>query len=183
MDGHKRTSFLETMLANEPDFSETIDNVTIMGTALIKKYSGLVEMLIKAGDDVNRLSASGFTPLMFAVKSRSPNMIELLSSNGAKFELLNNDGLAAIHLTILYRGSYGMSWRKSASMVATLVESGDDINRVAKNSGKDTLLTMAAKRIIFSYPAFIKQLLDMGADFNYINGDGNSVLHFAARQW
>ena len=189
MYGEKKKALLEKILDNDPDFTGTIpygnDRLTIMATALMRKYKGLVEMLIEAGDDINRKSSEGNTPLMYAVSSRNDDMIKLMLEKGAKLDTLNDQGLAAIHLTIFYKNAAicGMSWRKSASLVATLVENGDDINRLAENPSKDSLLTLAAKRILYSYPSFVKQLFDMGADFNYINGDGNSVLHFAALQW
>lgn len=189
MYGEKKKAFLEKVLGNDPDFTATIEykseRLTIMAAALMKKYQGLVELLIEAGDDINRQSLDGNTPLMYAVSSRNDDMIELLLEKGAELDVLNDKGLAALHLTIFYKNAavYGMSWRKSAALVATLVENGDDVNRPAENAAKDSLLTLAAKRILYSYPAFVKQLFHIGANFNYINGDGNGVLHFAARQW
>ena len=106
-----------------------------------------IRELISVGADVNARSTDGWTPLMFAARKSTPEIVQLLLEKGAD---VNARG-------IFGRTPLMFAARKSSTpeMVQLLLEKGADVN--ARGPGDMTPLMFAAS-------AEIKQLLiDAGA--------------------
>lgn len=56
-------------------------------------YLIVVELLVKAGANVNSLSVTQATPFMRAVESASYHVVEFLLQNGAKIQQENIQGI------------------------------------------------------------------------------------------
>jgi hypothetical protein len=62
----------------------------------------MVDILVKAGGDVNAVNSEGATPILLAVESGDTQMVNLLHDRGAKMDVLRRDGAGVVALTILH---------------------------------------------------------------------------------
>lgn len=74
------------------------NEVNPMFAAVNNNNTTSIEMLIKAGADINCLDSEGYTPLMFAAQEGYLASVEYLISQGAKIDLENNDGHTALSI-------------------------------------------------------------------------------------
>ncbi|MEM4367103.1 MAG: ankyrin repeat domain-containing protein [Candidatus Anstonellales archaeon] len=105
------------------------DGITMLMIASWSGHEKIVEMLIKAGADVNATSYLGFTALMYAAENGHEKIVEMLIKAGANLDLQDNDGRWT-----------PLMWavaRKHKEVVKTLIKAGadpfirDDIGRTA----------------------------------------------------
>ena len=57
-----------------------------------------VKKLIDEGVDINSVDESGYSSLMYAVKNKNEEIVKLLLKNGAKLDIIANDGMGAVTL-------------------------------------------------------------------------------------
>lgn len=98
-----------------PDLTDS-KGIPALSIAVRAQVPEVVEMLIKAGADINRLSGDrGYSPLMDAVQKGDSAMAELLIKGGADLDLRSKDGQTALVISV---------GRGAAEMAAMLVANG-----------------------------------------------------------
>ena len=131
-----------------------------------RSHSECIEMLIRAGADVNATNSEGLTPVMAATYYDNCECFQVLVVAGADVNKLNNNGRSA--LTIAIESGYSDS-------VHALVEAGADVN--SSNKKGFTPLMIAAEN--GCNDKCINILLNKGADVNKQNHDGFTALMLA----
>lgn len=152
----------------------------------------VADVLLKAGAEIERPNIQGITPLGVAAMNRSPDMVEMLTENGADIDTttpLGNLLLTAIQnyaeesaLVILEKRpslASGAALREAVrhgyeNLTVKLLEAGMFEEGNAKNP---PLLHMAATSDKIS---IARALLKYGADVNAKDTSGNTALHQAA---
>lgn len=118
-----------------------------------------VERLVNVGADVNSRNRFGFTPLML---TGAPEVGTYLVKRGAIVDAELSNGLNAL----LMQTTYG-----NQKMVALLVESGADINRIGQFG-----MTPIMRACNFSKFDAVVYLAEKGANVNVEQADGNTAL-------
>jgi len=93
----------------------------------------VVELLLKAGADVNAITEDGWTPLMMASNGQK-DVVELLLKAGADVNAITEDGW-----TPLMRAS----WYGHKDIIELLLLAGADVNAIAKD-GRTPLMWASA---------------------------------------
>ena len=116
-----------------------INGLTPLHLAAVSKSNPCDKInLFATKDNINIKDKYGRTPLMFAVQNKicSPEVYELLLSQGANIDEKNNSGSTPLHQAV---------WYQSLDLVKILVSLKADIN--AKDSSSRTPLDIAKKYI------------------------------------
>lgn len=79
-----------------------------------------VRKLLKQGVDVNEVSATGMTPVLWAASHGTAEILNLLISHGAKLDVKDTDDFAPLHLAIR---------AKNIEIVKILLKHGVDVNQ------------------------------------------------------
>ncbi len=119
------------------DIGDDVNGLTPLHFAAVSKSNPCDKInLFATKDNINIKDAHGRTPLMFAVQNKicSPEVYELLLSQGANIDEKNNSGSTPLHLAV---------WYQSLDLVKILVSLKADIN--AKDSANRTPLDLAKK--------------------------------------
>ena len=155
-----------------------------------------VRTLLEGGTDVNTKDEFGCTPLHWAVRARSPEVADLLITNGADVNSTAGPGnltplMAARKLPVIeLLVSKGVDVRSQENksklhkacsagdikVVRFLIDKGADVN--ARNSRRSTPLCVAAAS---DHKEVVELLLDKGADINLSGRRGYTPLGSAAR--
>ncbi|XP_046581763.1 uncharacterized protein LOC124289201 [Haliotis rubra] len=112
---------------------------------------------------------NGFTPLMYAVRSDSPELIDLLITNGANINTKDSRGSTYLH---------SACWRRNVNACAKLLELGMDVDVL--DSGNITPL-MGLARNEEDCTEVAKFLVERGANIDVRDKDGNTMLHVSAK--
>ena len=125
-----------------------------------------VEMLMKAGADVNVANIKGRTPLMeIARKNFSPKAVEILLKAGADVKAVDQWGRTPF-----------IELAQSNPTLETMelfLKAGSDVN-AADKQGRTPLMALAEKD-----PALVKRALEAGADPKATDNNGTTALHYA----
>lgn len=123
--------------------------------------------LFSRGADLEATNNDGYTPLLLAARHSFKDICEFLIESGAKVDVSDKS-----RFTVLHYASYS-GW---IEMVRELVEKGCEID--AKNAfDGSTPLFLAAQHL---HNDVVELLLELGADFEYCDGKGWSLLHKAS---
>jgi ankyrin repeat protein len=140
-------------------------------TCLHYKTFKILDLLTKAGANVNRQNKEGVSILMIAVKRMRTEAFESLLGAKVKLnlDLQDNDGDTALHYAVIH---------KERSYLTKLLKAGASTE--IKNSLRDTPLFCA---IDDDDKYSVKRLVQYGADVNYIHsydeGEGVTPIVFA----
>ena len=139
---------------------------TLLHLAARAGHTGLIEVLITAGADVNVANKRGESPIHSATAARaasenSADIIALLVSRGCPVDAVDVDGQTALHLAALH----------SVPAINALLKA--DANIEALDAGGDTPL-MTASGFGGSEECF-KALIAAGANVDVTNERGNTV--------
>lgn len=91
--------------------------------------TGIVELLLEQGTDVNTRGAHGNTPLHNAVRACRLHIVNFLLDNGADVGLVDDEGRSALHYAVMV---------DSETSVSLLLGNGID-TRVRDNNGKTAI--------------------------------------------
>ncbi|CAK7225041.1 hypothetical protein SCUCBS95973_005726 [Sporothrix curviconia] len=120
-----------------PEIGED-ESVSLLFWALLqpqkKISSGLIELLLERGSKVNfETPLSMATPLMLAIESKRPDLVQALIRAGAEVDVADYAGNTPLFLAVRAGGDMGIA------MMSTLLESGAELSR------NDGSLHMAAQ--------------------------------------
>lgn len=135
-------------------------------------------ILIEAGSDIHRINESGWSRLDSAAFRRNADAVEFLISMGAKVDSRDCNGSSPLH-KICWQGELDDSETNQAceKIIRMLVSSGAPID--ATDDGLNTPLHEAASGDWGNQTA-IHTLLELGADPNPVNTEGDTPLMLAA---
>jgi ankyrin repeat protein len=142
---------------------------SLLHVAIPLKSDGIVELLIKAGADVNHIDSAGQTPLHIAVgaaKSEA-SMIRLLLSSHPDLNRQSEAGNTPLH-------SFFKDENRNLEVLELILQSRTNVN--CKNSEEDTALHLAVKDGA-SRISEVRRLLSSGADPNVSDANQRGALH------
>ncbi len=179
------------------DQRRSIGGETCLHRAAERGILPMIDLLIENGADVDAMNLSGTTPLMIAASSNQIQVVSRLLEKGAHVDASNNKGFTAIMATA--RNNATQSFLK-------LIEQGGNPN--LKNDNEETALSIAVRNgkvaisklmvtkiididptdkkgitplmyaAMYNYDEIIPLLIDAGADVNFTNIHGESVIDF-----
>lgn len=157
-----------------------------------------VQVVLKAGADVNRRDLEGRLPLYRAC-GNSTEIVQALLEHGADPSLVNGDGAHSLHYCVS---------RNLSQRLQILLEAGAPVNLVEKNSAESALYVacdegrLECAKLLLNYGAepnlgrkgttplmaasrhgslaLVELLLDRGADVERLNGRGYSARDMAS---
>lgn len=139
----------------------------------------MVRRFIERGIDVNRPTATGERPLVFAARTTRAESVELLLAAGADPNLADTSPLGEMDTALIAMSNHGGT---DGSYVATgvrimkaLIARKADVR--ARNRFGLTALHLASSR----HPELARLLLEAGAPVNVTDRDGGTPLHRAAQ--
>ncbi|KAL0782032.1 hypothetical protein CaCOL14_003367 [Colletotrichum acutatum] len=144
---------------------DTLGCSAVHYAAMSAKYDDTLEVLIRAGGEVDRRDLGTRTPLIAAVQNYRFNAIEKLLEYGADLEARLQNGRTALHVAISMR---------STPMTEFLSDQGAYLDR---RVNEHTALTYA---ISTACPDIAEVLIGAGADINLPSLKGNFPLLAAA---
>jgi ankyrin repeat protein len=127
----------------------------------------MIELLIAHGADVNAQNESGKTALMMAAFGGKLDIVKLLRSNEARYELKDSAGLSAIHYAVD---------SNNPEVVEYMLYDGADVNAKDNVNGWTPLLRGAS---LNCSKDVAKVLLRFKADANVLDKDNKSALMIA----
>ena len=123
-----------------------------------------VDILIKAGADVNKVNDYGSLVLFYALRLINLNGLRALLEAGANAAVLNRGGK-----NILY---YVVECQNERDIVKLLIEAGVKVNQKDVYGGTSLSYTTASSNTIIA-----EALLDYGADIDAYDSDGDNALY------
>ncbi|KAI8498597.1 Unconventional myosin-XVI [Branchiostoma belcheri] len=129
--------------------------------------TGVVELLIQHGANLEARDKNGWTTLHLACRYGHTGIVELLIQHGADMEARTKLGSTALHLA----SGYGQT-----GVVELLIQHGADIE--ARDKYGETALYLACR---YGHTGIVELLIQHGADMEGRDTDGQTALHLACR--
>lgn len=139
-------------------------NTAIISAALNGQYE-IVNILIKAGSDINYKNYSGNSAILAINKNNIPEILQLLIDNGANVNDTNNDKWTPLHY---------FCRDNEEKAVKILLDYKAEINRVNNKGWTPLMLSVHNDN-----DAITELLLNNKADLEPVNDEGHSVLELA----
>ncbi|MFQ5956049.1 MAG: ankyrin repeat domain-containing protein [Kiloniellales bacterium] len=160
-----RTLLQQTIDVNAPQ----IDGMTALHWATYQDDLETVELLVRAGGNVEAVNRYGVTPLSLACMNGNVAMVELLLDAGADPNTALRGGETAL-MTAARTGKVGV--------VKALLFRGAELDRKESRRGQTALMWAAAE----GHAEVVKELIKAGADFLTRLESGFTPLLFAVRE-
>lgn len=193
---HGKIDELKEILGDDADLSDKRFSGIVDHAIFVEAEPELLEMLLKAGADVNSKDKFGQTPLVsLAMSSRwNPSNAELLIKYGADVNSQDNNGRTAllfaaadgrrdlVRLLLEAKADHNvinddletplmLAAKKCDECTKLLIEHGAEIDRKGKHGV--TALMLAIKKWNFEV---VQRLVDSGSDLKIADDDGNTAL-------
>ncbi|XP_059179722.1 uncharacterized protein LOC131958613 isoform X2 [Physella acuta] len=136
-------------------------------TASQNEYDKVVDILIKAGADINYVKQDGYETFMITSEYEHEKLVALLNKAGADILHVENNIQNALIIA---------SQNGDDKLVNILIKSGADINFV-KQDGYNALMIAS----LYGHDKVIDILIEAGADINHVEDDGFNALMIASR--
>nr|XP_054757120.1 ankyrin repeat domain-containing protein 29-like [Lytechinus pictus] len=161
-----RIQMLKYLLSNGADLHKTeFDGTSVLHSAASQGHQIIVSYILRQKEGMelaNRPDARGETPLHVATSEGSTSIIDVLVSNGGDLNAQTYGGQTCLHLaaTELREGS-------------TEIEVTKELSKLMTGSSKDTLAPVEA---------FMKHLIQKGADVNIPDKASKNPLDYLSRR-
>lgn len=139
--------------------------ITPLHWAAMTKDVSAVSALLHAGADVDTPHVGGNTALFEACGCNAEDCAKMLLAFGANVNAHRKDGYVPIHAAAMGNATRGL--------LSLLLSAGADVNN-AQNIKNTSPLDLAT---IYNDAACCKDLLDLGADMEHVDLDGDTPLH------
>ncbi|OQR94161.1 hypothetical protein ACHHYP_01640 [Achlya hypogyna] len=149
--------------ANATDSS---DGASLLHDAAAHGYVAMAQLLVTHGAAVDAVDADGSTPVMYAVHNDHEAVLRFLLEAGARPDVANAAGLAAVHLAIA-----------KPALAGVLAAFGADVNLPTAEGETPLHLSCRSDDLLDSS----RVLLSFGAAVDAKNRRGNLPAHLAAR--
>ena len=168
--GNNKTINVLLNVGADPNIANADGYTCLHWAALNHQYLEILQGMISHGADVNATSKKKVTALMVACHMGNTDAIHVLLNAGADANIVDADGYTSLHDAA--RNS------QCTEILQAIISHDGDVNATSKNNA--TAL-MAACRM--EHTAAIPILLNAGADPNIADADGDTSLHYAARNY
>lgn len=128
--------------------------------SLIERFDKAIIFLIDNGADINTPTKDGLTPLFLAVSHNQIEVVKAFIKHGADPNLKDK--------------KYNVTPLDSAIRLGHV-----NMVKLLINSGADLGIESLGTAVGWENAEIIKIILENGADVNYVNKDGNTMLHHA----
>jgi uncharacterized protein len=180
-----QTEIINYFIAKGADINKADNegNTPLMIAAGSRETSAALEQLLPLVKNINTQNLKGESALTAAVKSGTPNAVEVLLSKGADVKVLDKEGNnLGFYLVQSYRPQMGRAEGANAqkqdpfaAKIKLLQEKG--LSLAAPQKDGNTLYHYAVAK---NDLALLKKIADLNIDINAKNKDGLTVLHKAA---
>lgn len=171
--GRGFVSMVETLLARGAGIDAVdVDGNTPLSWAARSGQKEMVELLLQRGAQINnQADPHRLTALLAAVSGRQWSVAELLLMKGADVNAADAQGHTALHLCAIMP----QNWEEMMHFLRQLLPHQPDLERRAQG---DTALHRALRS---GNPAFVRLLVDAGADIHTRDGRDMASLFLALR--
>lgn len=160
---HACLSEKENKKQNIPNLNHKLFKASTDGDLCIVKYT-----LSDARTDINTRGLHGRTPVMFAAVEAHKDVFDVLVQNGANLALLDDDGNTILH--VVCKGG-------NVEIVNyVLTQDSVDVNSI-----NGEMQTPAWTASLHGHKEVFDLLLRKGTDLQYVDFDGNTILHIACK--
>ncbi len=142
-------------------------NFSALMTSSENGHKEIIELLIKAGANLNTATNTGITALFMAAQNGHKEIVELLIKAGADLNTPQKDGVTALYMA---------SQDGHKEIVELLVKAGADLN-LTNNQGI-TVLNIAVSN---GHKEIVELLVKAGADVNASLNTGETALYMASQ--
>jgi ankyrin repeat protein len=158
-----------------PDYFDPADprRTTALIAAALNSHTGIIDLLLDGGADIDRQDAEGHTPLYMAAARRQTPAARLLLRRGADPNARDSSQSTPLHICVMMT----VAGRVDFELLTLLLDHGADPN--ARDSFRMTPLHKAASWC--PNPGVAALLLDHGADIEARDGMGHTPLMLAAQ--
>jgi len=144
--------------------------------AVLQNYEEGVELLLKAGAQVDLPSDEGYTPLHYAAENNSKEILKLLLKAGADINYKSEDG-TALHIAT----------RENNDDIAFFLMENPKLNFLEIDEDGNTFLHIAImfgaynifQKFFTDYDNGLYKEVNITELVNHANNDGNTILHLA----
>lgn len=187
-------------LANKPNQTEIINyfiakgadvnkadndgNTPLMIAASSRETAAALEQLLPIVKNINAQNLKGESALTAAVKSGTPNAVEVLLSKGADLKVLDKEGnnlgfylIQSYRPQMMGRSPEGANAKQDPFTAKIKLFQDKGLNLAAPQKDGNTLYHLA---VIKNDLALLKKIADLNIDINAKNKDGLTALHKAA---
>lgn len=128
---------------------------------------------ISQAKDINAKNNQGYTPLTYALRRKSEQMVNTLMKNGASVEIIDNKGNNLVgHLFDSFDESEALFFYRFMDFLQN-----KGINVLKKQAGGNTIAHLSAEKLS---PQLIQKAVALGAQLNTLNDEGYTPLHIVA---
>eukprot|EP00924_Labyrinthula_sp_SR-Ha-C_P004146 snap_masked-scaffold_3-processed-gene-15.45-mRNA-1 protein AED:1.00 eAED:1.00 QI:0/-1/0/0/-1/1/1/0/543 len=149
------------------------------------EYDALIQWILRAGGDINKLSGNGFSNLHLCVSFKNPKFLRsLLSIDNVDLEPTNQSGDTPL-LSAVNKSRWFLENHVSRiECVQSLLDAGANVNALDPREWSPLMLALG-NMSFGSSPSMMTPIVDIliksGADIFYSNGQGFSVLELCVR--
>ncbi|XP_041465986.1 ankyrin-3-like [Lytechinus variegatus] len=163
-----RIQMLKYLLSNGADLHKTeFDGTSVLHSAASQGHQTIVSYILRQKEGrelVNRPDARGETPLHVATSEGSTSIIDVLVSNGGDLNAQTYGGQTCLHLA---------ATELCSGKGSTEIEVTKELSKLMTGSSKDTLAPVEA---------FMKHLIQKGADVNIPDKASKNPLDYLSRR-